>query len=130
MNEAMAKAETAIRWVARVWSIASLGFVLVMAIGEIVYPHAAAPATVRDFVGLSLFPFGTCVGMVLAWRWEGIGGAVTVGSLVAFYALLRIADGRFPRGPYFALVAAPGALFLLSWGIGVVRSNRSSSKST
>ena len=108
----------AIRWTARVWSIASLGFVLLMAVGELLHPHAAAPATVRDLVGLLLFPGGVCVGMVLAWRWEGLGGGVTVGSLLAFYAWLRILDGRFPRGPYFALVAAPGVLFLLSRAIG------------
>jgi hypothetical protein len=55
--------------------------------------------------------------MILAWRWEAVGGGMTVGSMLAFYALLRVIDGRFPRGPYFALVAAPGALFLLSWVI-------------
>lgn len=53
--------------------------------------------------------------MILAWRREGPAGAVTVGSLLAFYALLRFTDGKFPKGPYFTLVAAPGALFLLSW---------------
>jgi hypothetical protein len=53
--------------------------------------------------------------MVLAWRWEGLGGAITVGSLVALYILMFILDGRFPRGPFFALVAAPGALFLAAW---------------
>ena len=110
-----------IRWIARVWSIASVGLVLLIAVGELVYPHAAAPATFRDLVLLFFFPFGTCVGMILAWRWEGLGGGITVGSLLAFYAALRVIDGRFPRGPYFALIAAPGLLFLLSWAITVLR---------
>jgi len=110
-----------IRWIARVWSIASLGFVLLIAVGELIYPHSPAPATFRDLAGLFLFPFGTCVGMILAWRWEGLGGGVTIGSLVAFYAALRLMDGRFPRGPYFGLLAAPGILFLLSWAITVAR---------
>jgi len=60
---------TAIRWIARAWSVASVGFVLLM----------------------------------------------FVGSLLAFYAALRIMGGRFPGGPYFALVAAPGILFLVCW---------------
>jgi hypothetical protein len=88
------------RWIARVWSIASVGLVLLIVVGELVTPHAP-PATFRDLVGLFLFPFGVCVGMIVAWRWEGLGGGITIGSLVAFYAALRVMDGRFPRGPWF-----------------------------
>lgn len=95
-----------------------------MAVGELVYPHAPPPATFRDLVGLFLFPFGTCVGMILAWRWEGLGGGITVGSLLAFYVALRVMDGRFPRGPWFALIAAPGILSLLSWAIPLARTKK------
>jgi uncharacterized membrane protein len=106
---------------ARIWSIASVAFVVLMVAGELLYPHASPPSAFRDLVGLFLFTFGTCVGMVLAWRWEGVGGGVTLGSILAFYALLRAIDGRFPRGPYFALVAAPGVLFLLAWALARAR---------
>jgi hypothetical protein len=74
-----------------------------------------AQFALRDLVGLLFFPFGVGVGMIVAWRWEGLGGVITIGSLLAFYAALRIMDGRFPRGPWFALVAAPGVLFLVCW---------------
>jgi hypothetical protein len=124
MNDSKAKPSTAnlaIRWIARIWSIASVGFVLLIVVGELVYPHAPPPSAFRDLVGLFFFPFGTCVGMILAWRWEGVGGGIAVGSILAFYALLRVIDGRFPRGPYFALVAAPGVLFLLSWALAGAR---------
>jgi len=110
-----------IRWMARAWSIVSIGFVLLMVMGEVVHPHAPAPTGFRDLLGLFFFPFGVCLGMVMAWRWEGLGGGIAVGSLLAFYAALRIMGGRFPRGPYFVLIAAPGFLFLLSWGITLVR---------
>jgi hypothetical protein len=110
-------AHLVLRWIARGWSLLSLGFVALFAIGELFHPTAALPTTARDMIGLSLFPCGVSLGMILAWRREGLGGAVTVASLLAFYALLRFADGRFPRGPYFALVAAPGALFLVSWAV-------------
>lgn len=104
-----------IRWTARVWSIANLGFVVLMVIGEIVQPHAPAPSSLRDCAGLLLFPVGVCAGMVVGWRREGFGGGITVTCLIAFYAWLRLWDGRFPGGPYFILVAAPGILFLLCW---------------
>jgi len=103
-----------IRWMARAWSIASVGFVLLMFIGSgLAEGFNPAQFTSRDWVGLFFFPFGVCLGMIVAWRWEGLGGGITVGSLVAFYAALRIMGGRFPGGPYFALVAAPGVLFLV-----------------
>jgi hypothetical protein len=62
--------------------------------------------------------------MILAWRWEGPGAGITVGSFLAFYAVLRVMDGRYPRGPYFALLAAPGFLFLLSWAMTVARKKK------
>jgi len=107
---------TIIRWIARLWSIASIGFVLLMFIGSgLAEGFNLAQFAFRDLVGLLFFPCGLCLGMIVAWRREGLGGGITVGSLLAFYTTLRIADGRFPRGPYFALVAAPGILFLVCW---------------
>jgi len=113
-----------VRWLARGWSIASLAFLLLIFVGEIVYPHAPAPGTPRDVVALLLFPCGTCVGMILGWRWEPLGGSITLGSLAAFYAWLWINDGRFPGGPYFALMAAPGLLFLIAWALTVRSKSR------
>lgn len=113
--------ESILRWIARVWSVVSVGFVLCILVGELVYPHAAPPSSVREMVGLLLFPLGVCVGLVLAWRWEAVGGAIALGSLALFYLVLFLSDGRFPRGPYFALVAAPGLLFLVAWAIGTRR---------
>jgi hypothetical protein len=105
-----------VRWMARAWSIASVGFVLLMFIGSgLAEGFNPAQFTTRDWVGLFFFPFGICLGMIVAWRREGLGGGITVGSLLAFYAALRIMGGQFPRGPWFALVAAPGILFLMSW---------------
>jgi hypothetical protein len=107
---------TVIRWIARVWSVASVGFVLLMFVGSaLAEGFNPAQFAFRELVGLSFFPFGVCLGMILAWRREGLGGGMTVGSLLAFYAALRIMGGRFPGGPYFALVAAPGILFLVCW---------------
>jgi hypothetical protein len=114
-----------VRWLARGWSIASLAFLLLIFVGEVLFPHAAPPSTVRDIIALLLFPVGTCVGMILGWRREGLGGSVTLASLAAFYAWLRIIDGRFPGGPFFALIAAPGLLFLIAWAMTVRSRSRS-----
>ncbi len=105
------------RWSAKVWSVASVGFVLLFVIGELTAPSAVPLTDLRDIIALALFPFGVCLGLVMAWRWEGLGGAVAVGSLAAFYALMWVVGGKLPRGPYFALVAAPAVPFLLAWGL-------------
>lgn len=105
-----------VRWMARTWVIASVGFILLMFIGSgLVEGFNPAQLAYRDWIGLFFFPFAVCLGMIVAWRWEGLGGVITVGSLLAFYVALRVMSGRFPDGPYFALVAAPGVLFLACW---------------
>jgi hypothetical protein len=71
MKNSTAKVDTAtrvIRWIARIWSIASIGFVLLILVGEFLFPHAPASFAFRDLVLLFFFPFGACVGMILAWR--------------------------------------------------------------
>jgi hypothetical protein len=60
---------TVIRWIARIWSIASIGFVLLMFVGSaIAEGFDPAQFTPRDLIGLFFFPFGVCLGMILAWR--------------------------------------------------------------
>ena len=103
-----------IRWVARIWSLASIAFVLAFLIGEGLSDGSRGP-TVAEAVGLALFPLGVGVGLVIAWRREILGGALAIGSLIAFYLWLLIIDGKFPRGPFFFLVAAPGILFMINW---------------
>jgi hypothetical protein len=107
----------AIRWIARGWSILSFVLVGAILVGEVLQPSAPLPSTARDLIGLILFPFGTCLGMLLAWRWEAVGGSTAMACLAAFYAFMYILDGRFPRGPFFGLLAAPGALFLASYAL-------------
>jgi hypothetical protein len=53
--------------------------------------------------------------MAVAWSREGLGGAIAVVSLIAFYlAPLLLIDG-FPRGWAFVAFASPGFLFLAHW---------------
>ena len=103
-----------LRIVARVWSLLSIAFLLVMFIGEALSSPWVWP-TWSEWVGLALFPVGVTIGLVLAWWREGLGGAIAVGSLALFYLWDLIRTGTFPSGPFFLLVAAPGFLFLICW---------------
>lgn len=98
---------------ARIWSLASIVFVLAFLLGEGLSGPDGRP-TAAEWIGLALWPGGVVVGLVVAWFRKGLGGAVAIGSLIAFYAWHLVERGTFPRGPYFLLVAAPGVMFLLS----------------
>jgi hypothetical protein len=103
-----------LRIVARVWSLLSIAFLLVMFIGEALSSPWVWP-TWSEWVGLALFPVGVTIGLVLAWWREGLGGAIAVGSLAVFYLWDLIRSRTFPGGPFFLLIAAPGFLFLICW---------------
>lgn len=100
---------SALRWTARVWSVASVGLVVAFIVGE-----GSHPSGPNEWLGFVLFPVGISVGMILGWWKEGLGGSITVGSLLAFYAVHLTTAGTFPKGWAWLVFAAPGFLFLLS----------------
>lgn len=101
-----------LRWLARLCSVVSVGLLLVFVVGEGFNPARVA---LREWLLLWFFPLGVAVGLIVAWWREGLGGGVSVGSLLAFYALHGLLEGGvFPRGWAFILFAAPGGLFLAS----------------
>ena len=101
-----------LRLIARIWSLIRIGFILTMFIGEALSGEGVWP-TSAEWLGLALFPSGVLLGLLLAWWREGIGGAVALLSLVGFYLWNWLQNGRWPEGPFFVLVAAPGLLFLI-----------------
>jgi glucose-6-phosphate-specific signal transduction histidine kinase len=72
------------------------------------------PSNPEEWLGFLFFPFGVCLGMILAWRKEGLGGSITVGSLLVFYVVHLTTARTFPQGWAWLAFAAPGFLFLLS----------------
>ncbi|MGA3288158.1 MAG: hypothetical protein ABSD46_12110 [Bacteroidota bacterium] len=99
-----------IRWIARIWSIASIGLVLLFIVGE-----GNNPANLIDWLGFLFFPLGICFGMVFAWWREGVGGGITIGSLLVFYLIRFVTASSFPKGWAWLAFAFPGFLFLLCW---------------
>jgi hypothetical protein len=99
-------------WFARGWSIASIALVIGFLIGEGVHLDQLQPA---QRVGFLFFPVGISIGMIVAWWKEGLGGYITVASLLVFYALHLTSSGTPPKGWAWLAFAAPGFLFLASW---------------
>jgi hypothetical protein len=101
-----------IGWVARVLSVLGVGIILVFMIGEGFNPAHMSPHERWLVLG---FPIGVCVGMVVGWFREGLGGLITALSL-AFFSVVHYAQrGSFPGGWWFLIFSSGGLLYLPSW---------------
>ena len=70
----------------------------------------------REGVGLFFFPFGIVVGMIIAWWHEGIGGTISVISLLGFYFIYGLfMNNRVWQGGWFIVFTIPGILFFIYW---------------
>jgi len=97
---------------ARVGSIASITLLLMLFVGEGVQ---ASKISANEWIGLLFFPIGIVIGMAIAWWKEGVGSAVTLGSLLGFYLIWGFLLRNHIGGWWFVVFAAPGFLFLLPW---------------
>jgi hypothetical protein len=124
------RATTRIRWIARIWGTLILAVVLLVFIGVAWDWLTAAPAdphAVEDYAPIETLPpvFAvlSAVGLAIAWRWEGVGGAMAVAFNLAGLPVLLIhwplAQG-FPHyllAPYgvWLMIGVPGVLYLICW---------------
>ena len=119
-----------IRWIARIWG--SLVFVVALLIlagyaSSWITTGQADPYATEDYPPIENLPpllmLLAAFGSAIAWRWEGLGGAVTVVCQLVSLPILLIRwplSGDFPRylvAPYgtWIVVIVPGVLFLVSW---------------
>lgn len=100
-----------LRWIARLLSLGSIGFILLFVFGEGFNPSEVRPV---EWLGLLFFPFGLMLGLVLGWRREMSGGIIAVGSIALFYLVYGLAINRaIFQGWWFLVLSIPGWLFLL-----------------
>lgn len=97
---------------ARLGSVASIALLIMIFWSE---PFEPGRITRTEWIGLLFFPIGITIGMVLAWWKEGMGSAITVGSLIAFYIVYGYLMKNHIGGWAFIVFASPGFLFLLHW---------------
>jgi hypothetical protein len=119
-----------IRRIARIWGTLIVLFTLLMVTGYAwnwVTTGKADPHAVEDYPPIEnvppLFAFVSVVGLAIAWRWEGLGGAIAVLFNLAGLPVLLIhwpIARDFPRylmAPYgtWMMIGIPGILFLICW---------------
>lgn len=103
-------AAVAVKWLARLVSLLLLVVVAMFVIGE-----GPPPLT-----GHSAASFAILAGLLLGLFWDGVGAAVIVAGLAAFYLLNYWASGRWPGGA-FPLFLLPAALLLTSFALARTR---------
>lgn len=121
----MNKIEFRLRWIARIWSIVIIVFSLIMLIGYAVnwvQTGTADPHAMEDYPPIeNLIPLTlilSVIGLGIAWRWEGLGGAINIGFFLANLAVhfWMISPRPYPY-PIAIGLLTPGILFLVCWRI-------------
>lgn len=95
-----------IRWFARTTGVLLILLVAVFAIGE-------GHPPLKNLLTWCLL--ATLAGFGMGWKWEGLGGALSVCGTTLFYLWNYHLSGKFPGGFAFPLFFVPGILFLASW---------------
>ena len=97
---------TALRWMARLSALLIAGGYVFMVVGELLSPHSGNGPDFRAWSGIVLLTV-TCIGMLLAWRWELPGATLSLAALAAFTVLIK-----FNRYTIHFVLALPGILFM------------------
>jgi hypothetical protein len=102
-----------IRWVARIMVILFIAFFLFLFISDSIEKGTISIENGR--VPMTVFLFFTFSGLIIAWKWEGIGGAIAIVGLLGFNVL---APQSVPRTAILittVLYVLPALLFLFCW---------------
>jgi hypothetical protein len=97
---------TIFRWIARVIGTVLVGLTLILATGEGVPNLFTQPIVIQiGFLALAL----VVSGILLAWRWEFLGGIMSLIGWVLFILTERVS---IRHSAFFILLGIPSLLFL------------------
>ena len=100
---------TILRWTARILGTVLVGLTLLIAIGEGMPNPFTQPFVIGiGFLALAL----VLLGILLAWRWEFLGGIMSLVGWVLFFLAERVS---LRQSVFIALLGIPSLLFLGSW---------------
>jgi hypothetical protein len=105
---------TILRWIARIWSLILVIFIVLTILSP--DPYATEPVPAVDWFLLSLWGVSV-LGLVVAWRWERLGGILAIAAMFIRELAWILIKGSWFAGflILWAAVAPPAILFLLAW---------------
>ncbi len=104
----------ALQWAARIIGTLFVVVFLTVLVAESVQKGGIQVDS--EHAPMMIFLWLTFVGLIGAWKWEMLGGALALGSLVLFAILGHLSGGK-PGGTIvvYAMYGLPALLFLLHW---------------
>jgi len=106
------------RWIARILGVGLLAAVALLLAGQSTLLrgapslHTMGPAGHALLLALAV----ALLGVLLAWRWEGVGGLLIVASILLFQSVDALAGGYWRASVLDPLFYLTGLLFLWDWG--------------
>ena len=105
------------RWIARIWSILVIAFCVLIFFD----PASGGPGPIAPVDVFLLSLTGVALlGLLIAWRWELVGGVFTIAMLFIREIAWVILKGNWLVGILILwfLIAPPAILFLAAWNLG------------
>lgn len=108
MSNTNNKTVTIFRWIVRIISIIIVLFLILMFVGSLFNPKQSNTPSTHELISFIFFPIGLCVGLLIAWKWELIGGIIAIVSMIIFSLIIQSTLG-------WIIFAIPGVLFIICW---------------
>jgi len=104
-----------VRWIARIWSGLMAIAALLMAV--VPDPYTIRPIPTSDWIELGFY-WLAIVGVLVAWRWELLGGIACLAGLIGHTVAFRIASGSWHVQVLPIIVfGVPALVFLACWAL-------------
>ena len=113
---AVSRSQKIFRSIARIWSILVFVFALLRIITP--DPYATEPVPASDWFLLSLWGVAI-LGLLIAWRWELVGGIITIATMFVselFWVILK-GDWLVNFLIFWFFLVPPAILFMVAWGL-------------
>ncbi len=99
-----------LKWTARIWGILAIFLILYFFMTNEADHGIQVPSD--EMFTFFLFPVSTITGLLIAFKWEGVGGLISTAGLIALF-IMR--PGLF-WVPLFGLgLFPPGMFFMMYW---------------
>lgn len=101
-----------LKWVARVFSVASVFFIFLFIISHLAYSYEF---NFKYFIFYIFLPLSVVSGLLIGLKNELLGSIISIFALFTFYLLYYFVEKSIPEGLAFLILTSPALLYLISW---------------
>lgn len=107
------KIATIIRWIARIFGSLILAFFLFFIFAHIFGDDESGNGfqNSKEVISFLFIPISILIGLTLAFKWEGLGGIITIAGMIGFF----IVRPDLLNNLFMAIPGIPGILYLVYW---------------